>query len=794
MSKQKGFINELLERRIPQIIGMYIAAMWLAMEMADWMSERFDVSVQLSSYVFVVMVSFVPLVALLAWGHGRPGKDKWTQKQIIFIPFNIVLAYFAVTAFIKPETGTSQEGNNVQATEIMALTDVHTGEVVEYEVAKTGLSQKVVGFFWNNHTGDASLDWLSYGSMWMVAKDLMRNPIISIRTPYDSPSMLRAITSKGFDRAVGQPLSLNLDIAGDREAQWMIGGQITKTGEQVTFEASLYDALTGNLVTTISSTYDDWLYALDDLAEQLATLILDEANIPTSIIPERPLSEYISNKLPAIEWVIKSLNAVNINNDYVEGLGFLEKALTDDEQMAEAYVLMMDYYRMMGDVEGAKKAAEAALKLEYKLSFQDSLKVKANYYAVDGDLDKAIKVLENWVKLEPESADALEALGSNYIIIGNRLDDALEVYEKLSQIQKTNSTALKFQARIYRLKDNQEKALKALQLWAKNSPKNTEPLLEMAAAYIQFGELDKAQEVYEQASLLSINGVSADLGLAKIMALKGEIEESLQAFDGLLDKAATDPAKVNILEEKEVVYNATGRLKEAFEVVLQAKVISESYMMPLQHNLMYGAKEVAYLAYLGDFEGSHAKLKAVKKQINPPYDNMLDMAELTIHELTGDDEQAAETLHRFEQFIKTLDMDYYDQFIIAQKAIQARKAGDYELALKLHNQAIADSKQSFLTLNTLNVLDDMIYKKALTLYEMGQYEDTIQSLQSVLKRNPILGQGKVLAAKAMIKLNQLDQAQQVINEVKQLWANANSEFQHLTDLQEVEAMLDKASS
>lgn len=792
MVHKKSFVSELLERRIPQILGMYIAAVWLAVEIGDWMSERFDVPAQFSSYVFVIMIAFLPLVGLLAWGHGRPGKDKWTQKQIIFIPFNMLLAYFAVTSFIQPAEDTLQMAESDQATEIMALTDEQTGKVVEYEVAKKGFSQKVIGFFWDNQTGDDTLDWLSYGSMWLVAKDLMRNPIISILTPYESSSILQTVTSKGFDRAVGQPLSLNLDIAGDRDAQWMIGGKITKSGEQVTFEASLYDVSSGGLVTTITSTYDDWLYALDDMAEQLATVILDEANIPTSIIPDRPMSEYISSQLPAIELVVKSLNAVRIDNDFNEGVTLLEKALFADEYMAEAYVLMMDYYRAMGNIDDAKQAADSALKLEYKLSFETVLKVKANYYAINGEFDKAIKVLENWVKLSPESADALQALGSNYIIIGNRLDDALAVYQKLSQIQKSNSTALMNQARIYRLKDNKEKALEALDLWIQSNPEKVFPLLETAATYLQFGELDKAQEFYEEASLLSVNGISADLGLARLMALKGEIEASLKAFDRLFDKAATDPDKVQVLAEKEVIYNATGRLKEALEVVLQAKSLSESYMIPIQYNLMYGAKEVSYLAYLRDFEGAWKKLDEAKKQVNSPYENMFDMAELTIHELLEDDEKIVETLNRFEQFIQTIDMDIYDQFIIAQKAVRAKKAGKYEQAIKLHDQAIAESKQSFLTLNTLYVLDELIYNKALTLYEMGQYEATLQSMKDVLKRNPLMGQAKVLVAKAMIKLKLFDQAQQTINEVKKLWANANSEYKHLADLQSVEEMLAEA--
>lgn len=797
MNQKKSILTEIIERRLPQILGVYVASVWLAVEIADWMSERFDVPVQFSSYVFVIMIAFVPLVALLAWGHGRPGRDKWTQKQLMFIPINLILAYFAVTTFIKPTELTTQpelELSNEAATEIMALTDVQTGEVVEYEVAKSGMSQKVAGFFWENKTGDESLDWLSYGSMWMVAKDLMRNPIISIQTPYDSSSMMQAITSKGFERAVGAPLALNLDISEDKDAQWMINGQITKNDGKLTFEASLYDVLTGALVTTTTASYDDLLFALDDVAEQLAAVILEQANIPTNIIPSMPLSEYISGNLSAIESVVGSLNSITIDNDFPQGIEHLKEALADDGQLAEAYVLMMDFYRAMGDVEAAKQAGDEALKLEYKLTPRTALKVKANYYAIDGDLDKAIRVLENWVKLEPESADALQALGSNYIIVGNRLDDALAVYTKLSEIQKSNATALVNQARIYRLKDNQEMALKALELYQQTDPDKESPWLEMAATYMQFGDLENAKQSYEEASLLSFNKISADLGLAKLMAYQGDVNGGLQAMDRLVEKSVTDSAKVQVLAEKEVLLYSTGRVQQAMAVVADAKNFSESFMPPLQVQLMYGAKEATYLAYLQDYEGTWAKIDAVKSELKPPFDSMMGMVEVTVHELSGDTEQAAAALAEFEAFTQAINLNVYNQFIIQSKAILARENGEYEQAIELHDQAIAESKQSFLTLNTIHVLDDMLHKKAITLHEMGQHAAALETLQLVLKRNPLLGQVKLLAAESHIALGQLGEAEKLIDEVKLLWADANSNFKHLVDLQEVENKLTAVNS
>jgi len=735
------------------------------------------------------MIAFLPLVGLLAWGHGRPGKDKWTQKQIIFIPFNIAIAWFAVNSFINPEV-------QIKGTETLSLTDVQTGQVIEYEVAKTGLSQKITGFFWDNLTGDESLDWISYGAMWLVSKDLMRNPIFSIRTPYESASILQEIKSKGYAQAIGEPLSLNLKIADDRDSQWMIKGRILKDGEKVAFEASLYDVATGVLITTISSSYSDWLFAIDDVAEQLGNVILRKANIKVdaNVIPGLAISEYISSDIRAIESVVKSLNAVMIDNDFEQGIEYLKEALLLDEKLAEAYILMIDYYRGLGDLAAAKTAAEEALKLEYNLSRESTLKLKANYYVINGDTDKAVKVLENWVKLSPENADALQILGVNYMVVGHRLDDALAVYQKLGDLQEVDSTSLVNQARIYRLKGDQVNAIKALEVYLSNDPDKAEPHLEMANTYLQFGDIAAAKSHFEEASLISINDIDADLGLAKIMSFNGDIESAIQALDALQQKAESPSAQISVLTEKEMLLSLSGRLEEAMLLLDEMREISQSFMPPLSQHLMFGSKKISYLAYLQRFDEAWAAFNKMRAETKPPFDQMLEIMAENIHELAGDYDKSAESLQRFESFKEQFQLNVYDQFVLASKAVQARHAGDYEQAIALHDEAINESKQSIITLNSLGVVDKFMYQKAMTLFEAKQYQASIDVIDQVLKRNPILGQAILLKAKALNELGQYDAAKSTVLRVKELWQKADADFKDLIELQQFEQDLFSSNS
>lgn len=776
MTHKKSILAELFERRVPQILGMYVAAVWLAVEIGDWMSERFDVPAQFSSYVFVTMIALLPMVGMLAWAFGRPGKDKLNTKQLVFIPFNLVIAMMAVYAFIKPP---------VQATETMSLVDEHTGQVVDYEVPKTGLSQKVLGFFWENQTGDQSLDWLSYGAMWLVSQDMMRHPIISIQTPYQSDQVMNAIQNQGYENAIGEPLSLDISIASDKDAQWLIRGRIYNTNNEVTFEASLYDVISGALVTTVSSTYDDWLFALDDVAKQLTGIILKKAHIETNLIPDLVISEHVSKNLSAIQSVINSLNAVSFDNDYQQGIEHLKTALDADDSLAEAYVLLIEYYVSIGDFPAAQAASEAALNLDYKLYQESVFRVKANYYAVKGEQDKAVKVLENWTRVHPDSADAWRILGGNLIQVGHRLDDALHAFEQLEQLQEAGSTSLISRARIYRLKGDMDKAIALLQVYQQQQPDDVKPHLEMADAYMQFGLLDEARRHYDEASLLGINEIKADLGLAKIMAYQGDVAASLQAIDQLVRKADTNEEKVMVLTEKETLLFLTGQLRAAMDLLDEMREYSRSFMNPLAQMMMFGSKEVAYLAYLGDFAQAWQLFENMKSGTKPPFDELLNMMASTVHELQGNFQLAGEAIEKFEVFKNEFEMSVYDQFIYVGKATKYKNMGDYDKALEFHDLAISETKQSFITLNSFSVIDDFQYRKADTLHASGRHQEAIDLLAVVLKRNPLYAQCLVLKAKALRALGDEQAAMTSLQQASSVWEQADPDFKDLVALEEL---------
>ena len=70
---KRAFLRELLRRRVPSIVGLYLAAGWGLLEFTDWATGRFDLPVYLEDWVVMTWALLLPVVFGLAWKWGAPG-------------------------------------------------------------------------------------------------------------------------------------------------------------------------------------------------------------------------------------------------------------------------------------------------------------------------------------------------------------------------------------------------------------------------------------------------------------------------------------------------------------------------------------------------------------------------------------------------------------------------------------------------------------------------------------------------------------------------------------------------
>ena len=92
-NSRKPFFKDLWQRRVPQILGIYLGTCWAIIEfVSGLLVDRYLLSPYLIDFTLIILISLIPSVLMLAYFHGKPGRDRWTNFERIGVPVNILLS------------------------------------------------------------------------------------------------------------------------------------------------------------------------------------------------------------------------------------------------------------------------------------------------------------------------------------------------------------------------------------------------------------------------------------------------------------------------------------------------------------------------------------------------------------------------------------------------------------------------------------------------------------------------------------------------------------------------------
>ena len=95
---------------MPQILAIYGAGCWTVVQIVEWIIDRYLISPHLTDLCLIGMLSFIPSVAIIAYFHGTPGRDKWHPIEKIGIPINIIASVLILfIAFYPKDLGAITE-------------------------------------------------------------------------------------------------------------------------------------------------------------------------------------------------------------------------------------------------------------------------------------------------------------------------------------------------------------------------------------------------------------------------------------------------------------------------------------------------------------------------------------------------------------------------------------------------------------------------------------------------------------------------------------------------------------
>ena len=395
----------------------------------------------------------------------------------------------------------------------------------------TGQDTIVLGDF-TNTTGDPVFDdTLKQG----LAVQLEQSPFLQLVSDHKVNETLKLMGRSAGERLTPE---ITREICLRTGNKAMLTGSIAGLGAQYVVGLKAVNCVTGDVLAETQEQATDKEAVLKALGAAASNLRGKLGESLSSLQKyDTPLMEATTTSLEALQayslgqrtWALKGPAAA---------VPFTKRAIELDPNFATAYASLSTSYENLGETQRAIEYARKAYELRDKASELERLTIETNYFEVDGELEKAVQVVEQWRQAYPRDSRPVRELTFMYGDLGD------------------HEAAL-------------EQARNALQM----GPHTEIYYFAAANAYINLGRFDDAQAVFKDAQQRGVpQGEFLRALRYQLAFLKGDAAEMAQLGSGAVDTPGLD-FLVAAQADTEFWH---GRLKSARELTQRAMDLAQS--------------------------------------------------------------------------------------------------------------------------------------------------------------------------------------------------------------------------
>ena len=784
-SESRGLLAELLARRVPQIVGIYIGACWMTVEIGDWMSEQLGLAPNLVAYLFVLMIALLPSVAVLAWNHGAPGKDRSTRFEKLFVPTNLLAAIVAVVAFF----GYAPPGapGSAIATAESALVERtvvdETGAEQTFTVARAGFHRLVFTSFWQADSPELENDWRRYAVSWLLSVELNRDPLISLATPY-SGRIISDYIEAGFPEAVGEPRALAVRQAQRLGARYLIRGRLAGTDDGLRLTATVIEADSGAVTGEVEAQGENVIEASAALAASLRPLLVPDVADQALDFTRIPLAEAATPSIEALQAMIAGNNAQHLARDQQAAKEHFEEALEIDPAFALAAAYLHGVHRMTGDLTSAVQAADRALVHEYKLDNTIRFSLKANRHALTGDYATAMRVLRMWTEVHPSNFGAWMTLAQNQVTIGE-FDEAIESLDRAEQLDPDNAAILRRRATIDQLTGDYDAAAERLRALIEREPGDVAARIDLGQSLARTGRSEAALEVFQEAELLADDPLRARLSQVAVWNRAGDFDQAERTLDALLATNTAPARRAQILTARMPLLASAGRYRQLLSELDAERDLLLRVLPPSQFwSIWADYKSSAYMSF-GDFDAAMAAIDEAQEGLGEPFNRILSLNRIRLLIEHGDSSLDLEPLlERLQFFEENFSFGGIVAVVRWGEALVRGRAGETEEAVALMREARDRHRASGLGLN-MSAGEYLDLELAKLMIANGERAEARRLVDDILERHPSMADARW----ARIEMAREDGDEQSMRsdliELLDQWSDADPEMLRLNEAAEL---------
>ena len=422
----------------------------------------------------------------------------------------------------------------------IVLTRPRTTSTGAAGAAKSGKPSVAVLYF-DNTTGDKSLDWMRTGITEMVVTDLSQSQEIEV-VGTDRLYGILAELNRQDDRVLSPDV---ISAVAERTGvDRVVVGSYVKSGEAIRINVRLQDARTGRIESSerVEGANASALFAMiDDLSRKIRTKFEGlKANAALLTAPaaagapglDRGLGDVTTSSIDAYRMYAEGINLHERDREQ-EAAALFEKAIAIDPAFAMAYAKLAVTENNLGHFDRRDKYAAAALKLADRLTPRERFYIEGFFYSGRrATIGRSMDAYAKCIELDPGHQACRHNLGLQYLLL-ERFREGVEQYEDLVRRGTTNPTAFQNLAFAHLSMGDAKQGLAVAEAFSKRNPENASGHGNRGSVLIGTGRYEDAISAFTQGRLLDPADPQLDLGLAVALSLREDWEAAAEAARAL---------------------------------------------------------------------------------------------------------------------------------------------------------------------------------------------------------------------------------------------------------------------
>ncbi len=766
MSENTGFFSKILERRIPQFLGIFLAGSWTALEFTSWAVERYSLSPNWEEVLVVCLLLCLPLILVLAWHHGAPGKQKWTLFEKFFIPIYLLFIPLALHHIYKDvELGKTIE---------MVMVEDESGKMQEREVAKQEYLKSILIYPLKNISGSPDLDYLAAGTSEVLKRDLQQNNFFSI---LDLETSINGLKNAG-QTYKNIPLSFQINYAKERARKYLVNGSLNKVENQYQISLDLYSTNTGRKVTNFKASNTNYFYAIDELTIALNDHFFKGISEYTDL----PIEDLYTSNWQAFESYTKARLVTFFGDTPQEAVPLFKEAIKTDPTFSMAsFAYALYTVNQSKIIEAREYISKAQKNQDYRLTERERFTLNTIHYFLSQQREKAFAVLDQWNLLYPNDWQAYFFRAQFAGFGENNLKVATENFKKVIELDPSQHALWDVIGDMYNQAGMYDEALDAYEKYIQSNPNNPVAYKNLGDLYIKSGKFDSVLNNYQKALSIEPNNPNVLANLANAYARIGEFEKAETNYLLAIQKSNIS----NDISNKKIqiarFYWSYGKRKSAVKFLREAFVQfaeTNSVERALQQEALFawqyylaGEQELALEVIdkaLKILEGSNEDILLINTRI----------AQAMLLNLTNQPEKA---LSMYDEMLKVGG---------SYSAANANVINHYKGQSLFYAEQYPEAIEAFLPIHqTFPDRFQFMEWLAKAYFANDQLQEASKLYQRLLSLAPAYPNFNLGMAKVLIASGNTSEAKGYVEKALKAWGKAEMEFEELTEARKLLASI-----